>query len=199
MKKGKRVLSLLLVVMIILSLCACSSGRSSSGRSGVQTAANTEAAFYSGEYDVAEEASFAMGEYDAGDYGLASVAASSMAYGNGQQNKSDASDAPTENPDKIIYSSDVTVETTQFDETVGKISGLVEEYGGWIESSSVSGSNYYQKSRGNASTRDAAYTLRIPSSRFQELMDSLSGLGNIPYSHICTSRLIRPRRTDCWR
>ena len=65
----------------------------------------------------------------------------------------------------------------------------MEAFGGWIESSSVSGSNYYQKSRGTASTRDASYTLRIPSKRFQELMDSLSGLGNIPYSHIYTENV----------
>ena len=83
----------------------------------------------------------------------------------------------------------MTVETTQFDETIGNISVLVERYGGWIESSSVSGSNYYQKARGTASTRDASYTLRIPSGKFQELMDSLSGLGNIPYSHIYTENV----------
>ena len=53
----------------------------------------------------------------------------------------------------------------------------------------MSGSNYYQKARGNASTRDASYTLRIPSARFQALMDSLSELGNIPYSHIYTENV----------
>ena len=65
----------------------------------------------------------------------------------------------------------------------------MEQFGGWIEASSVSGSNYYQKARGTASTRDASFTLRIPSGRFQELMDSLSGLGNIPYSHIYTENV----------
>ena len=78
---------------------------------------------------------------------------------------------------------------TAFDETVGKVTGLVEAYGGWIESSSVSGSNYYQKSRGTAAARNASYSLRIPSARFSELMDRLSDLGNIPYSHTYTENV----------
>ena len=108
------------------------------------------------------------------------------AYGGGESGE-DA--IPSEKPDKIIYSSDVTVETTEFDATVGSIAGLVEGCGGWIESSSVSGSNYYQKARGTASTRDASYTLRIPSSRFSEVMERLSELGNVPYSHIYTENV----------
>ena len=81
------------------------------------------------------------------------------------------------------------METTEFDETVGKVDQLVQTYGGWVEQSSVSGSNYYQKSRGNATTRSASYTLRIPSARFRELMGNLSELGNIPYSHIYTENV----------
>ena len=187
MKSVKRISALLLAMMMLLSLCACGSSRSSAGKSSAQT--ETGAYSYNSSYDVAEEAMpMAMMDYD-GDYGFSAVETSAAAYGNDAGSGAGSSDAPAENPDKIIYSSDVTVETTQFDETIGKISGLVEEYGGWIESSSVSGSNYYQKSRGSASTRDASYTLRIPSGRFQELMDGLSGLGNIPYSHIYTENV----------
>ena len=174
MKSVKSISALLLAMMMLLSLCACGSSRSSAGKSSAQTEAGAYS--YNSSYDVAEEAMpMAMMDYD-GDYGFSAVETSAAAYSNDAGSGAGSSDAPAENPDKIIYSSDVTVETTQFDETIGKISGLVEEYGGWIESSSVSGSNYYQKSRGSASTRDASYTLRIPSGRFQELMDGLSGL-----------------------
>ena len=69
------------------------------------------------------------------------------------------------------------------------VTELVGRYDGWIESSSISGSNYYQKAKGTASTRDASFTLRIPSRRFNELMESLSALGNIPYSHIYTENV----------
>ena len=189
MKTGKRVFALLLSLMMILSLCACGSSRNSSGKSATATAAGSGTGFYSASYDVAEEEmAFAAESYD-GDYGFSPVSTPMQAYSNSTTSDTGNSEAQPEAQDKIIYSSDVTVETTQFDETVGKISGLVEEYGGWIEASSVSGSNYYQKSRGNASTRDASYTLRIPSARFQELMSGLSELGNIPYSHIYTENV----------
>ena len=58
-----------------------------------------------------------------------------------------------------------------------------------MESSSLNGSNYVDQSRGAVSRRSANYTLRIPSDRFQELMGSLSDLGNVPYSHIYTENV----------
>ena len=93
------------------------------------------------------------------------------------------------NPDKIIYSADATVETTEFDETIAGLNELIAQYDGWIEASSVNGSNYYNKSRGNASNRSASYTVRIPSENFQTLMNSLSTLGNIPYTHTYTQNV----------
>ena len=182
MKHIKRISALLLAAMMLLSLCACSS---TGNRKQTQSAGAPESS-YNYSYAVND---MAMGEaMEAEEYGLAPVPmptnASARTAGDGAD-----SEPAADTPDKIIYSADVTVETTAFDETIGKVSGLVEAFGGWIESSSVSGSNYYQKSRGTASTRDASYTLRIPSKRFQELMDSLSGLGNIPYSHIYTENV----------
>ena len=186
MKSVKRIAAWLLAVMLILSLSACGSARDKNGSYTYQPTP-APAAMYAYDDYAAEEASMAMADYDAG-YGFSSVNTSAAAVGNQEKSQS-GNETLTETQDKIIYSSDVTVETTEFDETIGKISGLMEQYGGWIESSSVSGSNYYQKSRGTAATRDASYTLRIPSNRFQELMDGLSGLGNIPYSHIYTENV----------
>ena len=97
--------------------------------------------------------------------------------------------APTERPGKIIYSANVQVETTDFDGSLEKLDAMVAEYGGWVESSSVSGSNYAERSRGSVSRRSANYTLRIPSDRFQELMTGLSALGNVPYSHTYTENV----------
>ena len=182
MKNIKQLAALLMAGMMIFSLCACSFAGKNSSAQKTETASG---AYYS-SYDFAEEEAM-FADYDAG-YGFSGVQNTAMAAASAKSGEAE-NEAPTEDPDKIIYSADVTVETTSFDETVGKVSGLVEEFGGWIESSSVSGSNYYQKSRGTASTRDASYTLRIPSGRFRELMDSLSGLGNIPYSHVYTENV----------
>ena len=188
MKIFRRISILLLTVLMLLSLCACSSTKKNSSGSGSQTVGGYNSAYRYDDY-AAEEAMpvpMPMADYD-NSYGFSAVATTATAAGKDSGNNE--SETVPQTPDKIIYSSDVTVETTEFDETIGKISALVEEFGGWIESSSVSGSNYYQKSRGTAAARDASYTLRIPSSRFQELMDGLSGLGNVPYSHIYTENV----------
>ena len=187
MKHIQRISAVLLAAMMLLSLCACSSSNHSK-QTGTSSGSAVSSSYSS--YDVAdyamEEAMMADGDMA---YGLSAVPMAAAGSTNTTAARGTESEAPSENPDKIIYSADVTVETTAFDETIGKVSALVEQFGGWIESSSVSGSNYYQKARGTASTRDASYTLRIPSGRFQELMDSLSGLGNIPYSHIYTENV----------
>ncbi len=184
MKKWKRRSTLLLAIAMLLTLCACgSAGKSDSAAAPRPEPAPAESSgmYYSESY-AAEEAE-AM--YDA-DY---ETGFSSVNTASGAANKDSQSDVPDENPDKIIYSADVTVETTDFDETVGKVSGMVEAYGGWIESSSISGSNYYQISQGNSEARNASYTLRIPGSKFSALMESLSDLGNVPYSHMYTENV----------
>ena len=184
MRKTKNIFTLLLAAVLLLCLCACGSTRTSGKSSAVsQTASFTYNDSYQ-EAAFAEEADYDV-VYDGDAYGLSSVDASASAATGGD----DGGETPTETPDKIIYSSDVTLETREFDETIGRISGLVSSFGGWIEQSSVSGSNYYQISQGNAKARDASYTLRIPSGRFSELMDTLSNLGNIPYSHIYTENV----------
>ena len=193
MKALKRTLILLLAIVMILSLTACGSYRTGARQRAdsaapVSSPVPAPAAGSYNSYYAAEEAEMA---YD-GDYGFSAVPMAAMdtaETGATAAKGTSGSEVPDENSEKIIYSSDVTVETTQFEETVGKVSAMVKLYGAWIESSSVSGSNYYQTSRGNASMRSASYTLRVPSGRFNELMDNLSDLGNIPYSHIYTENV----------
>ena len=193
MKTMKKWPALLLVLVMLLSLCACGAAKgigyqSSSAYEEAPAATYDSAMGYDG--DIYEEGGYyeeAAADYDVP---LGFSAVNTSASSSGRSDGERGSDAlAAEKPDKIIYSSDVTVETTVFDETVGSIAGLVEDCGGWIESSSVSGSNYYQKARGTASTRDASYTLRIPSARFTEVMERLSKLGNVPYSHIYTENV----------
>ncbi len=83
--------------------------------------------------------------------------------------------------EKIIYTAHAEVETVEYDETIEAVSAMVERLGGFIESSSVSGADYYRSSRGLTSLRSANYTLRIPAEHFEELTGSLSQLGNVPY------------------
>ncbi len=173
----KKTISLILALFLMLSLCACgaSASRSEAKAAGVSYMAADEAAWPAEE--PMAEASMA---YDSAN-GLSPAGA--------PQASGDTESAAARKPDKIIYSANVQVETTAFEESLAKLDALVEEYGGWVESSSLNGSNYADKSRGAVSRRSASYTLRIPSDRFQELMSSLSDLGNIPYSHIYTENV----------
>ena len=167
----KKSLALIFAVLMLLPLCAC-------GEASTDTLAlEPEAAAADVAYDM--------------DY-----TASSASLANGYSREAAAveetapeSEAPDENPDKIIYSANVNLETTEFEDTLEKISGLVDEYGGWIESSSISGANYYSISRGNTYNRNAAYTIRIPSDDFDTVMSGISALGNVPYSHIYTENV----------
>ncbi len=166
----KKIFSVLLILALMLSLCACGAAPS-----GAKDAASNS---YMAEEAYVEEP--AAWEYDEAGYGLSSVP---------EPRAESTADAPAERPGKIIYSANVQVESTDFDGSLAKLDELVSQYGGWVESSSVNGSNYSDRSRGNVSRRSASYTLRFPSDRFQELMGTLSVLGNIPYTHVYTENV----------
>ncbi len=166
----KKTVSLLLVFILMLTLSACGSASREAQSGG---------AYYNAAYDGdAYEAAEIYTEAPA--MGLSMTAAKTAAP---------EEDAPEANPEKIIYSSDVKVETTDFEGSLAKLDELLHAVGGWVESSSVNGANFYNQSRGYQSTRSASYTLRIPSSRFDELMATLSSLGNIPYTHTYTENV----------
>lgn len=162
----KRLSTILLVLAMLISLCAC----------GAKSVSATEAA-------APMEAPAVM--YD-------SAAFEEAGYGGfaaqGEAIEAESSSAPEVDPEKIIYSADATIETTEFDSTIAALSELIAQYDGFVESSSISTGNYYQKARGTAS-RNASYLIRIPSKHFFTLMGSLSTLGNVPYSHTYTENI----------
>ncbi len=78
--------------------------------------------------------------------------------------------------EKIIYSADAHVETLDYDKTLDDIDTLAESYGGFIQSSSIGGLGI----EGHG-TRDASFTIRIPSSNFDMVTAGLSSLGSVLY------------------
>ena len=180
--KAKRFSALLLALVMCLSLCAC--GKSSSPQYKGESAQYMRSD--SGAYAAPAMAMEAVYDYDmaeaeAAGFGVMNSTATAAKKGQG--------DTPEENPEKIIYSGDATVETTEFEDTIAALEAMIEREGGFIESSSVNGSNYYDSSRGYTSRRSASYTLRIPSEKFAALMGSLSDLGNVPYTHTYTENV----------
>ena len=179
----KRSLSFLLAALMCLSLCAC--GNAKSAQTSYKEAA----------YDISPAAMPAPMEanaaydmaYEGEGFGMMNMTAgTSAARGSDSGSKSDA---PEENPEKIIYSGDATIETTEFEKSVAALEAMIAEAGGFVQSSSVNGNNYYDSSRGYTSKRSASYTLRVPSEKFAVLMNSLSDIGNVPYTYTYTENV----------
>lgn len=167
----KKTLALILALLMLLSLCACGAGSK-----GSDTAAATESI---------QEAPAAASNGTGGLASYSSYAADAQ-YVEAEEDSVSGeagAEAGEINPDKIIYSGEAEVETRDFDDSIAKLMEMLEQYGGWIESGSLSGANYYSISRGNSGNRSASYTLRIPSQHFETVMNSLSEIGNVPYTY----------------
>ncbi len=92
--------------------------------------------------------------------------------------------ARAESFDKIIYSGTASVETIRFEETVERVYGLIEEYGGFIESSYITGKDYNSTYYNRAAYRTASFTIRVPRDNFQTFTGALESLGNLTRSSI---------------
>lgn len=81
---------------------------------------------------------------------------------------------------KIIYSANLSLQTTEFDEAVAALERMTASFGGFVERSDVTGDISYES---DGSTRVVNrwgyYTLRIPCARFEEFLTQTQGLGNV--------------------
>ena len=94
--------------------------------------------------------------------------------------------------DKLIYSADVSLQTLEYDVTLKKIHQDTTSLGGFIESESESDYDYswYQEdASSDSSTRSAYLSLRIPSSKFQDFLDSLSDYGKVMNKSLSTENI----------
>lgn len=168
MKKTTKLLALALALVLALGLAGC-------GAKTMQATSSAPAAY---DYDSApmEEPAAAQESEIAG---FANTASNDRLYSS--ENGDTAAAEPADMSEKIIYSADATLETTEFEYSIEEIRALVKELGGFMESSSISGNNYYSISRGNTGGRYASFLIRVPSDKFSVLTGSLSEFGNVPY------------------
>ena len=75
---------------------------------------------------------------------------------------------------KRIYTANIELETTEFDQAAKSLTALMEESGGWYESSSMG-------SRGSG-YRYASYTVRIPVEHYRNFLDQAGELCLLTYS-----------------
>jgi len=161
MKTKLKFISLALALLLILAFAAC----------GAASKTATDEA-YSSESTVAAPA-------DAGSTSFTDTAAQKDAL-TGTGTTGGTAEMPSS--EKIIYSGSATVETMEFDKTIEELNKMVTGCGGFIQSSSVTGNDFYAQHSGTVAYRAAQYTFRIPVDKFKSFTESLSTLGNVPYS-----------------
>ncbi len=159
MKRTQKILALLLALVLIFAVAGCSAGKSADSTSA--------------ELSRPQEAPAPEAEYS-------QSADMSLDSGNGSNEGGDF--VSQNSSEKIIYSGSATVETLEFDTALEKLAKMIEDCGGFIQSSYVSGSNYYDSYYNRETYRSAEYSIRIPSAGFASFTDSLESLGNVPYS-----------------
>ena len=178
MKNMKRSLALLLAVVLALALAGCGSSKNASSAASESYYADERGDSFGGYMEEPAEPEADMMSDSAASPGLGGA-------------KNSAPENIADMSEKIIYNAEVTLETTGFDNALERIAAMVKELGGYMESTSISGSNYSAISRGSAGARSAYYTIRIPSARFAEFTGSLTDLGNVPYSRTYTRNVTR--------
>lgn len=110
----------------------------------------------------------------------------------GQDNA--ASDAPTESlADKMIYSANLEIQTTEYDAAIAALESSVTAFGGFVEQSNTYGDiRYNDDGTSRVVNRMADYVVRVPATRFQEFLSQADGLGNVlscnRYAENVTSR-----------
>lgn len=92
-----------------------------------------------------------------------------------------AGDAPTESlADKMIYSANLEIQTTEYDAAIAALESSVTAFGGFVEQSNTYGDiRYNDDGTSRVVNRMADYVVRVPAKRFQEFLSQADGLGNV--------------------
>lgn len=124
----------------------------------------------------------------AGDYAYDSYAAEeAVAMAEGEEYKSDGGSGSTESAlraqdgQKIVYTGNLSIQTLEYDKSAASIRKKIKDAGGFSEAESERDNDYYWYSynSGSNNTRYLNITARIPSEKFEDFINSLSGDGKI--------------------
>ena len=168
---------LLILTTILTSLCLSACGSSNKAMADAAPAAMAEEAYTT--YDYADE-NYTEDAYAAEAYEDNAIEAESSKMVAGMA-ASTASSIPTDLENlKLVYSSNMTVETLDFKDTYNKLTELVKKYEGFIESE-----NYYDNSNSDNSyynnyvIQSDECRIRIPAKNYASFVNESAGLGNI--------------------
>ena len=163
MKKFKLAAAAVLAASLCLTACG--------GSSGTNSASYKEEAGAAGDYAyesyAAEEAAQAAdGEEYTADGGSGGSTESALRAQDGQ---------------KIVYTGNLSIQTLEYEKSAASIRKKIKDAGGFSEAESERDNDYYwySHSSGSGNTRYLSITARIPSEKFEDFINSLSGDGKV--------------------
>ncbi len=173
MKKIKKYCALITTVLLaVVMLVGCSKGaaydnaysaqKTDSYRGAAATSSKADFGYGGATEDISYAEADLPGDYNNGSSGTTTV-------------------TPQDTGRKLIRRVQMNVESLEFDQSVQTIESYVTAFGGYIESSSISDSNYYYGYSYNTSSkaRIASYVIRIPGDRLDGFLSQAGNIGNI--------------------
>lgn len=112
----------------------------------------------------------------AADGGAVSNGTAAMTAEAGAAAADEVSESAAASSRKLIRHLDLDVETLEFDKMVEELKKRTAELGGYIESSSISGSSYNSRYK---NSRYASLTLRIPQAKTDTLLGEIGDMANV--------------------
>ena len=176
--KKIRILALVLALLLTASLAACAA--KSSGAMAYDNTASAADNYKTEETSAEMPAEAPMMAEPESEWTENSITTQSYDEQSNATNEA-TDDAPTESlADKMIYSANLEIQTTEYDAAVAALEKAVQDFGGFVERSNTYG-DIRRNDDGTSQVvnRYADYTVRIPASRFSEFLTQADGLGNV--------------------
>ncbi len=167
----KKVIAVLLAVMLLVSVLAACSGKAT----GMTDTMPSEAPI---PYPNADDGSYDYVDKDEG-YAEAPQYEEFQSTSGGTGSGFIGSGSAIPQSQKMIFTVNAEIETTEFDESLKNVEALMTAYGAYVESSYISGKNYAETYYGYETYRSASYSIRVPADKLAAMTDNLSTLGNV--------------------
>ena len=169
----KRIITAALAMLLLISLLAGCGKSMDAAISAPREPAKGEAYY---NYDMPMEESAEMDfSYDDG-YFADNTTSAGGSVADLIQSASKTYNLDTE---KIIYTAYADIESLEFDDTIQAVYDMMDRFGAYIESSSVSGTDYASQYYGGKTYRRADFTIRVPVQHYSEMSVSLTEIGNV--------------------
>ncbi|CAK7086773.1 DUF4349 domain-containing protein [Tissierella sp.] len=145
MRNRKSIFIMISILVFTLIISGCSSKKSQSYDMSIQDTAPAEPSA-----EMEERGMDSVAEDEKSEYGLIE-------------------------PDKIITTISISMQTKEFMDTVEKLNSLIGKYKGYIENSDISYNNYVY----STSLKHSQYSIRIPRESLDNFKNELKEIGNI--------------------